>query len=478
VTLGLGKENGPGSLTEKKYYQPNDTCSGGSCAGTPKDCDDSDPCTTSDCDEATGDCLPPVPIVCPPDQCCDDGECIPGDCPPDPCPSVSAGDPIEPNPSPENLKKHVCAEEENPDGSDDWTAAQWASYLGLSVSPSDVDEQLDSVYVLEDDCSCLLIFDPPDPYDVDGGPLEVTWSGGPVDVTQIGQYTLAATISNTSPPDEALCDDGVSTYEQWAVETMSVTFTVTVGGIWVSHEAPENGVLSTPEPQLEWNDGGFICYITQGGFLLPTISAVETGIVNTFGGPTEGHLRNGTVKVETGSTAKWVKIWRWEDGDGNISSCPATERTFNYAVTFEGRGRVQGDADSPFLLTEEGVATSNAVVSATILLEGDNIQHQVSPPLAKVKAEGVAKEDPASFNWKVSWSGIEIGGTFGGAESYDSGIVGDSQTYGGSAKGGDNTKTVKCTITWSGNSLSEIDNTAYKAYGAAALWVVGTVSFE
>jgi hypothetical protein len=72
--------------TDTNICTLDDVCAGGFCVGTPKDCEDDDPCTTDSCNPETGDCSHDTSNV-PPDTACDDqntcttnDRCIAGSC--------------------------------------------------------------------------------------------------------------------------------------------------------------------------------------------------------------------------------------------------------------------------------------------------------------------------------------------------------------------------------------------------------------
>ncbi len=168
---------------------------------------------------------------------CDYGEdpCVPPECPcPEPpCPAVSEGTGIQAQASPasEIEREAMC---ENPEGSSSWTPEDWATYLGLFVNACDLDTQTTYEYVREGECYVLV----ENASEIEGGGIVVSWSGGPVDLTQVGAYTLVATLSNY-PVEYEPCPDPPEV-PKWVYESTTVDFEITVAGT----QAPECCVLT------------------------------------------------------------------------------------------------------------------------------------------------------------------------------------------------------------------------------------------
>jgi hypothetical protein len=180
-------------------------------------------------------CLPPECVENPCAPTCPCSASCP--CPEAPCPSVAAGTSIQVEAVPAATLQ-VGVDCENPEGSESWTAADWAGYFGLSVSACDLDSKTTYEYVRVADCCSLVEH----VTEIDGGGINVTWSGGPVDVTTEGDYTLLATVKN-SPVEYDQCGDPPQPVPRWAYEEEALSFTVTVadlgegccpGRVWIS----------------------------------------------------------------------------------------------------------------------------------------------------------------------------------------------------------------------------------------------------
>ena len=186
------------------------------------------------------------------------GSC-PNACPADPCPDIEAGDPLVAYPTPPDRKKSMCKEAQNPPGSESWTAEGWAYYLGLSVSPDDIDLRADHWYTQDSQCTCTLSHR--GPYEVDGGPILFQWTGGPVDLTRGGEYTLTVRVYNPEPEWYIECGDD-ELVAPWYIEETSVEFTVTVTEVDVATPQPDTlcqghtkqmSVTVTPPCPVTWS---------------------------------------------------------------------------------------------------------------------------------------------------------------------------------------------------------------------------------
>ncbi len=313
----------------------------------------------------------------------------------------------------------------------------------------------------------------------------MTWSGGPVDLTTAGDYTLTATVSNDPPttgnPCDCCCLPFPQVYPPWVVDS-SVNVDVVVKvrtGAWVQRIETASGTLDTPPPLITY----FPLLPTtgptslQGMFLTPIMANIRTKFTNFWDGDWfQYRAQSATVNVDGETPSRKSFIWRWEDEDGEISPCPAEVRTFFYVIQLKGEARTTGDANNG--TPSSGSASSTATASGTISLpKGDNPFHDVNPASLSITANGSASEG-GGFTWSISIMDTGIGGDSGSEDHYDSTALSDIRIFTGRADGGGNTKTVQCDVRFTGTSHSEVGTGGNSAEAYAKVHIQGIATFE
>ena len=383
--------------------------------------------------------------------------CPPG-CPSDLCPDIEAGAPLVANPSPANAKKFMCRQVENPAGSETWNAEQWANHLGLSVDPCDFDSRIDYWYIWS---FCLCDLTELGPYDILGGPILEEWSGGPVDLTKNGQYTLSVRVYNPHDLEPIECEGGTGIVARWYPESVVVDFTITVGGVWVVsarlEDQSQNGALLVSH-WVVWDLFTWphtMAALKHGNELTPAHGDVETAVWQYSGRPA---IHAEATVSTNGLGSVWRKVYEWQDGDGNPSNCTAAPTTFEYAVVVQAQGKAEGDASDNGQGSGAGDVDGSAVATLSVHLIGDDIVYDGGETSLTLTANGNAKQQPRGFTYSISLGGIEIGGdTSVQRWEFDSGLVMGQKNLTGSVKGGGDTKRVKLEIRITGQSRSELN---------------------
>ncbi len=153
------------------------------------------------------------------------GSC-PTSCPDDVC-WVSAGSSIQYAMSDTDIYRVVAAE--NPEGSDTWSAEDWANYLGLSITDAmDYDTAHEGTWI-NVNCNCVYE-ELSTTADIYGGEVTVTWwdGGGALpDITVAGTYTVYAVLQNPDDPPLVSCSNG-NNRNEWYAEGMWQPFVLHV----------------------------------------------------------------------------------------------------------------------------------------------------------------------------------------------------------------------------------------------------------
>ena len=118
----------------------------------------------------------------------------PGDMPPVPCPDVETYIEIQGSLNKTSMEVMQCCH--NPNGSDSFSGQDWADYLGISVSSSDVDRITPKKYVMvmdeDNNCSWEL---QDKPTQLEGDHVKDLWIGS-VDYTEPGDNLIECVLFN------------------------------------------------------------------------------------------------------------------------------------------------------------------------------------------------------------------------------------------------------------------------------------------